>query len=529
MPDDPRRTLLVQKMVAEGTSDDDIRATLKVFDTQQRPATPAPSATSRFVSNAWDVLNPMQIIASLNQLLHEPVATGANIAAQQTNEARKALEMASQGRGSEASGHAAAAMIPILGPQAAQAGEQIASGDWAGGAGRGLALTVPAVAPSIIKGVTKGVSTIAPEGLSAALERGATTRVADVMSPKVGANKVRFGNAAEKAAPELLKRGDVGGFSREGLHGDVQAKLAESQKALDAVSNARLSARTFDTKPILDALLERRKRLTAETVEAGGVKSGVIEGLQDTSKPGSTPNEYGNAPRTSATEQTGKPFGQDVVPAPNAARVTQIDQAIQEIKALGPSARYESLRRIREAYDGPASVKYNPSMTADFLKAQGGASGAADVTGALRESLAKFDPETAAANADYSVYRRANDVLEATREVERTRPRVGRQLIARWAGAATGGEAAGLPGAVTGYLLGPVVESMTSMGVTTKLQTARLMSGLADAIKTGDVTRVNGLAAKIRRLTGSTILSRATSPNESQKQPVPALVPQGIR
>lgn len=39
MADDPR-AVLVQKMVAEGTSDDDIRATLKVFDSpQQTPAT----------------------------------------------------------------------------------------------------------------------------------------------------------------------------------------------------------------------------------------------------------------------------------------------------------------------------------------------------------------------------------------------------------------------------------------------------------------------------------------------------------
>lgn len=41
MPDDPRRALLVQRMVAEGTSDDDIRATLKAFDAQAPAAAPA--------------------------------------------------------------------------------------------------------------------------------------------------------------------------------------------------------------------------------------------------------------------------------------------------------------------------------------------------------------------------------------------------------------------------------------------------------------------------------------------------------
>lgn len=53
MPDDPRE-LLVRRMIAEGTSDDDIRATLKAFDTQQ-PAAPPPSGMRRALGTAADV------------------------------------------------------------------------------------------------------------------------------------------------------------------------------------------------------------------------------------------------------------------------------------------------------------------------------------------------------------------------------------------------------------------------------------------------------------------------------------------
>lgn len=52
MPTDPRE-VLVRKMIAEGTSDDDIRATLKVYDAQQAKS-PAPSGVSRILGLAKD-------------------------------------------------------------------------------------------------------------------------------------------------------------------------------------------------------------------------------------------------------------------------------------------------------------------------------------------------------------------------------------------------------------------------------------------------------------------------------------------
>lgn len=473
------------------------------------------SPAGRFVSNAWNILNPMNAIEGLNNMLHDPVGSLVNIGKGQMREATTALNLAAQGRGSEASAHGTAAMIPVLGPLAAQAGEQIGSGDVAGGLGTGAGLLLPMGAPAAARGALRTARYVSP-GIADMLDAGAASRYTDVMAPKVGANKTRFGNKAAEVAPELAKNPEMSAMSREGLHGNVQAALERATQGLDAAADARLSARTFDTKPIIQDLLKKRAELTAQSVEATGIS------YQDITVDGKH--------ATTWVKDRG-PIGKDVVPGPNAARVSQIDQAIREIQQLGPEARYESLRRIRQAYDGPAKAKYNSAVTADYLKAQGGASGAADVTGVLREHLAQFDPETAKANGEYHLYKTANDVLTATQEVERTRPRVGRQIMARLTGATVGGQAGGVTGAAAGYVLGPVVDAAIGSGMTTQLKTAQLMTKLAGAIRSGDMSAVNALIDKLRlgKTQAATLTGKATSPNERQAPPAGAPLQPSIR
>ena len=138
------------------------------------------------------------------------------------------------------------------------------------------------------------------------------------------------------------------------------------------------------------------------------------------------------------------------------------------MSALGSQASYESLRVIRQAYDGPAKAVYSPSMTADYLTAQGGKLGAADVTGAIRDHLATADPATAAANAEYHFYRSVNDILEVTKETEGARPKVGRR-IAIALGGAVRREAGGL-GAVIGATVATAGDVAAAGGATWKLE-----------------------------------------------------------
>lgn len=423
------------------------------------------SAVNRFASGVWSNLNPVAAVKGLvNAGLH-PIDTATNLLRAQGEEFKKAGEAPTM---SEAAGHFAAGVVPVLGPMAAHAGERIASGDVAGGLGEGTGLVAPFGVADAAAQLGKAwgvVPKTSKEIVADRLQQIAQEKVADVMAPKVGPNKVRFGNQAAQVAPELLQRGDVQGLSREALQSHLEGKLAESEAALDAAAAARNPKQVVYTAPILRELAGKKAQLTAQTVQQGGLKAGA-----------------------------------NVIPSPNAARAAQIDQAIQEIKQLGPVANYESLRRIRQAYDGPAKAIYSPSMTADYLKQQGSKLGAADVTGTLRSSLAKMDPQTAAANADYSLYRNATDVLSATEEIQRTRPKIGRQIAARLAGSVIGEQAAGTAGAAAGFVLGPLVDQAVSSGVTTKLQTAKLLDSLAGAIRTGNLGQAVTLATRLKRI-----------------------------
>jgi hypothetical protein len=399
------------------------------------------------------------------------------------------------GKVTQAVGHGAAAVIPVLGPAAANSGERIGSGiehgdvgEVAEGVGEGMGLVAPFVAPHGA-GALKGTVTKVTEGLRTkvadAAARGVERRYVDVAAPKVGANKVRFGNDVAKVAPALAREEGMGAGSRTGLQGKVEGKLADAEGALDDAANNRLSARTFPTKPIIAALMEKRRRLTAESVQASAIS------YKQTS--------VGGKVATTKVKGMG-PAGQDVVPAPNAARVAQIDQAIAEIKQLGPDARYEPLRRIREAYDGPAKAVYSPSVTADFLKANGNKMGAADVTGVLREHLANMDPATAAANADYSLYKKAADAMKAAEETERVRPNMFRKTMGRVAGASLGEASGGPMGAVGGVLAADFIDTIARSGVTTKIQTARLLATLEDALRGNRTTQVQSTVAKLNRI-----------------------------
>lgn len=531
-------------------------ATAEQF-TQQAPQ-PEGSAAGRFASGAWEMLNPISAVQGIAQAVRHPIDTASNILQQQGAQFSKAGEAYQQGRYSEMAGHAAAGVLPLIGPAAAEAGEQIGAGDVAGGLGKAAGLVAPVVgAKPVMQGVRKLASPRVREAAAGALESGAAARVADTISPKVGQNKVRLGNRAETIAPSLAKDlvTDGAPLTREGFHAQVGAKLTAAEQGLDAASDARLAARTFETQPLIDALLEKRRQLTSEAVVADrplpeyrgsaarvaresefGVRPdaefGSETGLSGADVPPPvrgyrTPREgrFANEP-----QRAGVPIGSDVVPGPNGARVAVIDRAIAELEQLGPVTRYEPIRRLRQAYDGPAKVTYSPAVTPDYLAARGGALGAADVTGTLRDALAKWDPETAKANVDYSLYRTADDVMCATAETERARPRVGRQIMARLTGVLFGQQAGGPAGAVTGYVGGPLVDSALASGFTTKLKTAALMQRLAEAIRKGNVAETNSLTTQLEALvkremqtTAPVQVERTTSPSESPSGTAPAL------
>jgi hypothetical protein len=67
-------------------------------------------------------------------------------------------------------------------------------------------------------------------------------------------------------------------------------------------------------------------------------------------------------------------------------------------------------------------------------------------------------------------------------------------------GAGVGVKSGGLPGAATGFVLGPTLEAALGSGATTKLQTAKLMTKLAKALRRGDEGHVASLLTQLKAL-----------------------------
>lgn len=518
-------------------------------------AGPEGSAAGRFFSNAGAMLNPITAVRGIAGAVAHPIDAATNIYNAQAEQFGKAAEDYRQGRYWEMGGHAAAGALPLVGPAAAEAGEQIAAGDVAGGLGKGTGLLATVVGPSAARGAVKGARKLLSgerrQAIASGLEESAAGRVADVMSPKVGANKTRFGNQAEKVAPAIAKDLATKGapWSRSGLHDFVKGKLAEGEQGLDAASDARLASQQVRTGDILNVIDDEIAKLTATPVEASrpvrAATGPAVRGAR-------VPEEFGTSGdvrvadvpvgrRGFRTMDTGEfadpqlrevPMGRAVEPAPSAPQIETLRKIRSEVAALGPTAPYESIRRIRAAWDQVAKLKYMPSETQDALRKMGTETGAMKGTGAIREALAATDPNTATANTTYSIYRGADDVLEATREIERARPRVGRLIANRIFGTVAGSQAAGPAGAVAGYVAAPFLDAGAAMGVTTKLKVAALQQRLATAIRQGNVSQVNFLTNNLREIalrelktTGPVQVGRLTNPSESQRNtgPVTAL------
>jgi hypothetical protein len=415
-------------------------------------------AVGRFVGNAASMLNPVEMVKGVYGAVTSPIETGKAMYGRQKEQFGKAGDAFSEGRYSEAAGYTGAGLLPLLGPVAADVGEQAGRGDVAGAAGATAGLLAPMGAVPAAKAAAR---TGVVKRAIPALREGALSRIADVNTPKVGPNKQRFAGKASRSAPvvadAIMEEGAP--WTREGLRKLIEERTAAAGRGLDEASDARLSASTFQTDDVVAGLRGKLDDLTSKAVEADRLD----------------PERWSDG-----AAREGVPVGQDVIPGPSQPRAAQIQQALEEVQQLGPVARYEPLRRIRQSYDGPAEAVYNPSITQDFLKAQGGKRGAADVTDVLRQKLSEVDPATAAANKSYSQWKNADDASAAVAETEAARPRVGRQRVL---GAILGGAAAGPGGAIAGALASPAIEAVLSKGPTTKLQTARLQIKLSNVIK----------------------------------------------
>jgi hypothetical protein len=473
------------------------------------PVPPAPSAVTRF-GEGFLRTNPISATLSLGKaLLTEPAKQVADEMIFQPFDQRatQALEAYHQGRPLAALGYGAAA-IPFVGTAVGSIVDRARSGDVAGAAGEAVGMgsafepARAAVGDAVGAAGRAGVDAVraVPGGppllnrMADTLETNASRRLGETMAPPgTSRSALRMRNTATTLGPDLL-RTDMTGWTATGFRRQLSARLLEAQQELDTAADERLNARSYDTAPILSALEARRQGQTAQTLVANQPTA------TRTTRTSSIVDAQGQSITVDNPPQA-VPLGHDVTPSPNAPRSAMIDRAIQEVRQLGPLASYESLRRIRQAYDIPARVKYNPSMVGDYLQAQGQADGAADVTSVLRDHLAQFDPATAQANAHYHVFRNAHEVMAAADEIQRGAPNASTRMVSRLGGMLAGGEVAGLRGALLGAVVAPSFDAALSGGPTAQIKIARGLAQLADALRGGKPDAVWSSVNSLRRLT----------------------------
>jgi hypothetical protein len=179
------------------------------------------NAVGRFVSNAADQLNPMNLVRAA---MH-PADTVKALLDAHKEQYDKAKQLYEDGRYVEAAGHLGAAALPLVGPAAANAGEQIASGDVAGGLGSGAGLIGSVLAPRVVAQVPGAV---AATGDAVARAAGAVRDVAS--HPVVQRVALATVRPATIAAGGTVG-GAVGGWPGAMIGSKVGAAIADELRA----------------------------------------------------------------------------------------------------------------------------------------------------------------------------------------------------------------------------------------------------------------------------------------------------------
>lgn len=259
-----------------------------VWTLVQPAATPEPEAPSfldsalNFASNFTHTVDPRP---ALKVLYHGAEAIGGGFSGQpergaaflqdlqgiggaQVDQFKKAKKAYDDGRISEAVGHTMAGALPLMGPAAANAGEQIGSGDVSGGLGTTAGILAPFGAADALKRMpamrVPGIAANQDAAVAQAVEAGRAAGVPIDAATATGNPYVKF---AQKTADESLLGSFVGGRAktaqqaglatmgeqiaqkaRAGAVTPGQAGEATQQAVRDVVSGHRAAADAAYTK-----------------------------------------------------------------------------------------------------------------------------------------------------------------------------------------------------------------------------------------------------------------------------------------
>jgi hypothetical protein len=427
-------------------------------------AQPEGSAMGRFMSNLGETINPVTIAEGLYNTVRHPIETGKAIIGQQADQFGKAKQAESEGRYSEMVGHSLAAAIPILGPAAAAAGEQIGSGDVAGGLGKATGLV----------GTTVAGGAVARRGQKnpAILQKEAEQIVADrVLAP---ANP-KYKRAAQEVAPEVLKRGMTG--DRNALVQQARSLIDDAAMRIDEVIDSYPPDQGLPTKPVIDRLDAVIKDNTFTGV--GGAEINPL--LMDTA--------------------------------------VKLREMRDFVHRRGPTMTFADMRRLRQQLDSVAKeagvfakTKGDPSISAT-------GKAASETANSVRRQIASERPELSAPNADMHLGITLEEILDPLKGRPKTQvAQTGVTGGLSTAGAIIGQGMSNIPGmqALGAMIMSDLLPRLRNAQLSpeNQLRLAQDKYRLAEALRAGKVRPAQRIIQEIRAYVPALTTGPAT-----QRQP----------
>ena len=404
-----------------------LAASEQKIQAMERARNPEGSALKRFATGVASSFDPRGLI----QAVSSPVETVKGLVSAQGEQLQKSGEAFGAGRYSEALGHGLAGAIPVVGPGAAAIGEQIGSGDVAGGLGAAVASLLPGGA---LKGV-RGAKIPAGLKRSAAAQYGQALR----------ATKEGMKRRSARVVPKLIERGATG--SRAKLLKTAEARAGKALEELKEAEASIPAGTKVKIEPVID-WLEKKK----ESLIGARTKDGILG---------------------------------------NEAGVKYLEQLQEQIIDLGDDVPYETLVRVRRVLD--REVAEAGGFFGKSLKDTSKLSAKQEASNSIRRELGKARPDIARINAEFSLWKTTGEILEETaRRTQGQSTPLGQQLAQAAGGGggmvlggATLGTGGAIGGAVGGALLFKGIKALVQ-SPSWKTISAVKKNRLADAIVSGN-------------------------------------------
>lgn len=299
-----------------------------IAEAENLPAPPEGSAVGRFASNLAEKVNPVAMAKGVYQMVRHPIDTAEAVIGQQLAQGQKAVDSFKQGHYIEAAGHGGAAVLPVIGPVAAETGEQIASGDVAGGLGSATGLVAPAVAA---RPVARAVGRAAKQ-TGTAMVRSAIKPTVTQMRRSAGASATGINAQADRLAAFITENGITTPQRAEALIAEAEAKLGKAiQSAGNPVVDAPQRAARY-----LRALSQSAARQGLPADDVAIIRSKAAELLNDSPLSETVHTTVMRPSPTGLVTASGQPV-QVPVQVPSRALRTDVraDEALQSARSSG--------------------------------------------------------------------------------------------------------------------------------------------------------------------------------------------------